>query len=58
MSGPVVGLTIMKFLADLGDVIEEHSKSLWHENYESAQVKVAVGETIYVYYEEGWQIGE
>jgi len=58
VSGPLVGLATLKFLADLGDVIEKHSDSLWNENYESTEVKVGIGETIYVYYEEGWQIGE
>lgn len=51
-------LVTMKFLADIGDVVEKHSDALWEAHHETTEMKVGIGDTIYVYYEEGWEIGE
>lgn len=58
MSGPMLDLVTMKFLADIGDVVEKHSDALWEAHHETTEMKVGIGDTIYVYYEEGWEIGE
>lgn len=58
MSAPTLDLVTMKFLAGLGDVIEEHAQPLWDQHYETFEIRVSIGDTVYVYYEEGWQIGE
>lgn len=50
--------SVMRFLADISEVVDKHTQALGDDFYESTGVKIDMDGVTYTLYEEGWEESE